>query len=123
MSLTRRLRVFTFVAATLSFAACDSSPSGPSNGDLRVEISGLPTGALAAVTVAGPNGFARTVAASETISELPFARLRQRRELRRCVTESDGEPVFRGRHGDRGIREFAIGVVAECDGPTLRCGR
>ena len=39
-------------------------------GSLAVTISGLPAGAAAVVSVSGPSGFARTLAASETLTGL-----------------------------------------------------
>jgi hypothetical protein len=44
--------------------------SGPSSGDLRVTILGLPSGVSAAVTINGPNGFSQTASATQTFSQL-----------------------------------------------------
>ncbi|NOT10170.1 MAG: hypothetical protein HOP28_18405 [Gemmatimonadales bacterium] len=49
---------------------------GPGQGALSVAVTGLPSGAAAQVTVTGPNGFTRTVAATETLTGLvpgPYA--------------------------------------------------
>src|SRR5687768_1207361 len=53
-------------------AACGDSPSEPLRGSLVVEISGVPSGTLVAVTVTGPTGtgFSRVVTATETLSNL-----------------------------------------------------
>ncbi len=65
------------VAAAISLAvACGSGSDGPSEppppatGSLTVTITGLPTGTSAAVTVAGPSGFSRTLTATETLTSL-----------------------------------------------------
>jgi hypothetical protein len=52
-------------------AACGGSdPSGPSMGSLAVEVSGLPPGASADVSVTGPGGYAHSLSGSETLSGL-----------------------------------------------------
>jgi hypothetical protein len=56
----------------LLLAACGGgSTTDPSGGSLAVAISGLPGGAEGAVTVAGPDGFTRTLEQTETLSTLP----------------------------------------------------
>jgi hypothetical protein len=64
-----------FAAAAFVFAACSGDgPSDPGQqrqyGSLLVTITGLPTGALAGVTVTGPDGFSRTVTATTTLTQL-----------------------------------------------------
>jgi hypothetical protein len=52
-------------------AACGGSdPSGPSGGSLAVSVSGLPSGAAAAVQVTGPGGYSHDVSSTETLSGL-----------------------------------------------------
>jgi hypothetical protein len=52
-------------------AACGGSdPSGPSGGSLAVSVSGLPSGADAAVRVTGPGGYSHDVSATQTLSGL-----------------------------------------------------
>ena len=52
-------------------AACGGSdPSGPSGGSLAVSVSGLPSGATAAVEVTGPGGYSHDVSATETLTGL-----------------------------------------------------
>ena len=52
-------------------AACGGGdPSGPGTGSLAVAVSGLPTGAPAAVTVTGPGSYTRIVTGSVTLSGL-----------------------------------------------------
>ncbi|MGQ0642776.1 MAG: PQQ-dependent sugar dehydrogenase [Gemmatimonadaceae bacterium] len=65
------------IVAALTFAvACGSNGDGPSEppppatGALTINISGLPSGVTAAVTVTGPGGFSRTLTASETMASL-----------------------------------------------------
>ena len=58
---------------TCSLLACgggNGGPTGPVTGSLAVAVSGLPGGASASVSVTGPGGFARTLTASQTISNL-----------------------------------------------------
>lgn len=50
-------------------AACRDA-SGPRLGALAVRVSGLPEGAAASITVTGPGGVARTVASSDTLTDL-----------------------------------------------------
>jgi uncharacterized protein (DUF2141 family) len=74
----RRRFVTTFLAPllalALALAACAGAPTPPDDdedpGALAVLVSGLPTGAAAAVTVSGPIGFADAIAASETYAGL-----------------------------------------------------
>ncbi|MGH7513437.1 MAG: hypothetical protein ACREOQ_11000 [Gemmatimonadales bacterium] len=52
-------------------AACGGSdPTGPSGGSLAVSVSGLPNGAVAAVSVTGPGGYSHDVSATETLTGL-----------------------------------------------------
>lgn len=60
------------VLLALLLASCGGGGStGPSSGSLAVEVSGLPSGLEADVTVSGPNGFVRVVGHSETLAALP----------------------------------------------------
>jgi hypothetical protein len=54
----------------LGLLGCDGGPSGPSTGNLRVTILGLPSGTAAAVSVSGPDGFSQAVSASQTFSQI-----------------------------------------------------
>src|SRR5690242_6053236 len=55
----------------LLLAACGGSdPSGPSGGSLAVSVSGLPSGAPAAVEVTGPGGYSHSLSATETLTGL-----------------------------------------------------
>ncbi len=73
------VRLRTVAAALLSvasLAACssDDGPTTPpvvANGSLVVTVSGLPSGAGAAVTVTGPNAYSQTATASTTLSVAP----------------------------------------------------
>lgn len=65
------------VIALVAMAACDSKATAPdpvvappATGTLAVEISGLPAGGAAQVTVAGPSG-TTTVTATRTLTQLP----------------------------------------------------
>lgn len=60
------LLVFLFAV----LAGCETSPSGPAAGDLHIEISGLPDPVSAAVVVTGPHAFSRSLAHSESLSDL-----------------------------------------------------
>jgi hypothetical protein len=68
----------TTICILATLAACGgeggnaTGTPGPSatTGTLSVAVSGLPAGATAAVTVAGPAGYTRTLGASETITGL-----------------------------------------------------
>src|SRR5689334_11321264 len=56
---------------SLLLAACGGSdPSGPSGGSLAVSVSGLPSGAPAAVEITGPGGYSHDVSATETLTGL-----------------------------------------------------
>jgi hypothetical protein len=68
---SRRVRSRSRVLLTLLLAACGGSSTGPSTGSLALEVSGLPSGVEADVTVSGPNGFIRLVGQTETLSALP----------------------------------------------------
>jgi hypothetical protein len=55
----------------LLVAACGGgSTTGPSNGSLALEVTGLPDGVQGEVTVVGPGGFSRSVGESQTLSAL-----------------------------------------------------
>lgn len=63
-------RTVTVVAgetATLAFAVACAAVTG----SLAIEITGLPAGTDAAVTVTGPGGYSRRVTATRTLRELP----------------------------------------------------
>ena len=64
-----RMRAVAGALAVL-FAACDDDIIAPADGTLEVSISGLPTGAAAAVTVTGPGSYSRDVTATTTIPDL-----------------------------------------------------
>lgn len=55
--------------ALLLLTACGTREDAPT-GALRLDIFGLPAGQAAAVQVAGPGGFARTLTQSQTITNL-----------------------------------------------------
>lgn len=63
-----------FLALVLALAACAGAPVAPDGDDdpgaLAVLVSGLPTGAAAAVAVSGPSGFSDAISASETYAGL-----------------------------------------------------
>jgi hypothetical protein len=54
----------------LPLLACSGDPSGPSSGTLSVTIQGLPSGAAAAVSISGPNGYGQSLTSSQTFSGL-----------------------------------------------------
>jgi len=54
----------------IALLGCDGGPSGPSGGNLRVSILGLPNGNSAAVTVTGPDNFNQPVVATQTFTGL-----------------------------------------------------
>ncbi len=54
----------------LLLLACSQSPLSASGGALDITVSGLPSAAAGALTVSGPNGFARTVAATAQFAGL-----------------------------------------------------
>jgi peptidase M66-like protein len=67
----RRLIPYALAAlAAGALDACGGDPSGPSTGSLAIAISGLPSGAPAAVTVTGPGNYSHETAGSETLSGL-----------------------------------------------------
>lgn len=49
---------------------CDGGPSGPSAGNLRVTVLGLPTGTAAAISVTGPDGFNQPVTVTQSFTQL-----------------------------------------------------
>jgi len=57
------------IIATLLCASCQDG--APTTGSLLVEITGLPAGAVGAVTIEGPNAYSRAVSATTTIDGLP----------------------------------------------------
>ncbi len=66
-----RRRVTLRNAALLCLvAACGGGPTDLESGSLTLNVSGLPTGTPAEVHVTGPDGFARDVTTSETLSNL-----------------------------------------------------
>jgi hypothetical protein len=73
---SKALRAGLVSAATIALVACSGDgPSDPGElparfGSLVVTVSGLPTGALANVTVTGPGGFSRSVTATTTLTAL-----------------------------------------------------
>lgn len=68
----RRLRPPAAALTLLLAAACGggSTPTGPTTGALEVGITGLPSGVAASIAVTGPGGYAKTVTASTTLSQL-----------------------------------------------------
>lgn len=58
-----------FWLACLVGLSCHENPSEPERGDLRVVVSGLPTGALGAVLVTGP-GLSQTLTFTATLTSL-----------------------------------------------------
>src|SRR5947209_20446860 len=63
----------SMLAAALISAGCSSdtsAPTQPGTGALTVNVSGLPSGAAAAVRVAGPSGYLNTVTHTSTLSNL-----------------------------------------------------
>ncbi len=70
-----RRRPCCYVSALLACGGGTSGPTGPVTGSLAVAVSGLPDGASAAVSMTGPGGFARTLTASQTISNLAPGRV------------------------------------------------
>ncbi|MBK8250767.1 MAG: hypothetical protein IPK85_25740 [Gemmatimonadetes bacterium] len=77
MSTTRISRFALRLLALTTLAACGGSEGGPAGGGsgnrlgtLTVTLSGLPASAAGNAIVSGPSGFSRTVAATETLSDL-----------------------------------------------------
>jgi hypothetical protein len=62
------IRPLTLLLALL--LGCGGDPAGPSTGSLAVQVTGLPTGTSANLVVIGPEGFDRTLTASETLTAL-----------------------------------------------------
>src|SRR5713101_4424089 len=62
------MRTLWMVCAAAVFVACSS---GPSTGTLQVNITGVPTGTIANVVVAGPSGFTQTLTATQTLTVPP----------------------------------------------------
>ena len=76
ISFVRLRTVAAALVSVASLAACgsDDGPTTPpvvANGSLVVTVSGLPSGAAAAVTVTGPNAYSQTATASTTLSVAP----------------------------------------------------
>ncbi|HET7456957.1 MAG TPA: CARDB domain-containing protein [Gemmatimonadaceae bacterium] len=62
------------VGATAASAAASATVTYASRaGTLTVSVSGLPAGASASITVAGPNGFSKTLTATTTLTVAPGA--------------------------------------------------
>ncbi len=57
-------------SSAVAHANITLNPAPPSSGSLQVNISGLPSGLAGNVSIAGPNGFTRTLVASENLSAL-----------------------------------------------------
>jgi hypothetical protein len=68
MGYVARVRPICLLLITL--LGCDGGPSGPSSGNLRVTILGLPGGNSAAVTLTGPDNFNQPVPATQTFTGL-----------------------------------------------------
>ncbi len=72
MTFLRLRSLIASAVAIASLAACGSdSTSPPANGSLTVSVSGLPVGASATVTVAGPNAFSQSLATTTTLQVPP----------------------------------------------------
>jgi hypothetical protein len=67
--MTHSRRIVPILLVLLS-ACGGSDPSGPSGGSLAVSVSGLPSGADAAVLVTGPGGYSHDVSATQTLTGL-----------------------------------------------------
>ncbi len=57
-------------SSAVAHANITLNPAPPSTGSLQVNISGLPLGLAGNVSITGPNGFTRTLVASENLSAL-----------------------------------------------------
>ncbi|MFN8582356.1 MAG: hypothetical protein U0163_15450 [Gemmatimonadaceae bacterium] len=68
----RVARLSSVLVIALFATGCGSGdgPAAPTTGSMAVAISGLPSGATAAVTVTGPSGFSQVIAASTTVASL-----------------------------------------------------
>ncbi|WP_306522180.1 hypothetical protein [Gemmatimonas sp.] len=78
MTIFLRLRAAaTALATTFALVACSSDestgPTTPANGTLAISVSGLPSGANAAITVTGPNSYSQTATATTSLSVAPGA--------------------------------------------------
>ena len=78
MTISLRLRAAaTALATTFALVACSSDeptgPTTPANGTLAITVSGLPSGANAAITVTGPNSYSQTATATTSLSVAPGA--------------------------------------------------
>lgn len=68
---TRNSARFAATVAAITLAACSSDTVpivSPTPGSLAVTIAGVPAGSSASVTVTGPNSYAQTLSASQTLS-------------------------------------------------------
>jgi hypothetical protein len=65
--ISRQVGVRIPLTLGLFLAACGGDSTGPSSGSLALDVSGLPAGAEADVSVSGPGGFSRQLAGSETL--------------------------------------------------------
>ncbi|MEP7065981.1 MAG: hypothetical protein ABI889_08120 [Gemmatimonadota bacterium] len=71
--MARSRALCALVAAALFAAGCSSdgsTPTRPENGALVVTVSGLPSGAAAALSITGPNGYSAAVTHTSTLSNL-----------------------------------------------------
>jgi len=65
-----RASALATIAVLTIVAACSDSSTGPSSGSLTVTIT-TPTGVTGNVTVTGPNGYSKTLTATQTLTGLP----------------------------------------------------
>ena len=68
MSLAPRIRPLWLCLVVL--LGCDGGPSGPSSGNLRLTVLGLPTTTPAAISITGPDGFSQPASATQTFTQL-----------------------------------------------------
>jgi hypothetical protein len=64
------LRALAAVVTLAIVAACSDSSTGPSTGTLTVNIT-TPAGITGSVTVSGPNGYTKTLTATQSLTGLP----------------------------------------------------
>ncbi len=62
------LALLAYLVTLLALAACGAS--GSASTSMKLEIKGLPSGTQAAITVTGPDGFKKTVTATETLEKI-----------------------------------------------------
>lgn len=70
MSIRRACAPARALLALLLAACGGGSTTGPATGSLQLQVSGLPGGGLADITVSGPGGFNRRVEHTETLASL-----------------------------------------------------